>query len=152
MGYIGDGTSKSGARVGVEISRFMHGAESNQAYISDWGVATPFSKRSRMRWGSGWWCLLSVIHKAHRHWSIECIVHRKIRDCFEIRRLRYHPSIYGAVVKGTPPINAISHMIYATNSTTPPASLIFNSAFRDTYRALTITGVFGRRPFPSTLV
>jgi hypothetical protein len=41
---------------------------------------------------------------------------------------------------------------YATNSTTPPASLILISAFRDTYRALTITGVLGRRPFPRTFV
>jgi hypothetical protein len=41
---------------------------------------------------------------------------------------------------------------YATNSTTPPASLILISAFRDTYRALTMTGVLGRRPFPRTFV
>ena len=45
-----------------------------------------------------------------------------------------------------------SFSVYAINSTTPPASLILISAFRDTYRALTITGVLGRRPFPRTLV
>lgn len=41
---------------------------------------------------------------------------------------------------------------YATNSTTPPASLILISAFRDTYRAFTMMGVSGRRPFPRTFV
>lgn len=41
--------------------------------------------------------------------------------------------------------------IYATNSITPPASLIFFSACLLTYLALTTIGISGNRPFPRTL-
>lgn len=41
--------------------------------------------------------------------------------------------------------------IYATNSTTPPASLIFLSASLLTYLARTTIGISGSRPFPRTL-
>lgn len=39
---------------------------------------------------------------------------------------------------------------YATNSTTPPASLIFRSASRLKNLALTTSGMSGNRPLPST--
>ena len=41
--------------------------------------------------------------------------------------------------------------IYATNSTTPPASVIFFSASLETHLARTTIGMLGRRPFPRTL-
>lgn len=42
--------------------------------------------------------------------------------------------------------------VYATILTTPPASLIFLSALRETNRALTINGLSAaRRPLPKTL-
>lgn len=43
------------------------------------------------------------------------------------------------------------HGIYATSWTTPPASLIFRSASLEKYRARTMIGTAGRRPFPRTL-
>jgi hypothetical protein len=39
---------------------------------------------------------------------------------------------------------------YATNSTTPPASLIFLSASRLKYLARTTIGISGIRPLPNT--